>query len=434
MKARTATIAVVSLLLGMSALSVGGRHYADSKASQKAPDRPAKAKSQESPASSFLPVPTEKQDLPPLEGDGLAKQLRALAAMENDADRIQGVFDLVSRFKPEDWKRALSNECLRIWSKPGRPEPGGVEQLLVAAWTEADPDAAMEWAKARGFRGFMVTTAWIGKDPDALLDYFKRTFKNDNNGNVTPMIGKAIEALGNDLPRIARAIREVPEEWKDYVTLHARPTFKNLTMAEMRPFVDSLDPPFKTQGFHLLLAGLPGHEARLSLLREFPDLVEPWSSHAVYHEWVKSDLPGALKSLEEIAPGKTRESALRGALGGLARQDDLSLLFSTMRRYSDEIPEERMAGLIAGAVDNDNNRSGSMFIPDEFEKPETPRPTSGNAAIALAEVPRIQSEELRAQLYRHVITGWMVEDRAAAKKWLEQNELPEGMRKEFEDG
>ncbi|WP_035615770.1 hypothetical protein [Haloferula sp. BvORR071] len=433
MKARTTTIATVSLLLGMSALSIGTRRYMDAKTAGKDSNPPAQAKSPQL-QSAVLPTPLpEKTNTLPLEGDGLFKQLRALAAIGNEADRTLAVLELVSRFKPEDWKRALSREALQIVSKPGAPEAGGIQDLIVAAWTEVDPEAAMAWAHAAGFRGFMVTAAWIGKDPDATLDYFKKTFKNDNNGNVTHMVGKAIEALGDDLPRIARAIREIPEEWQDIATLHAQPKFKNLTMAEMRSFVDSLEPPLKTQGFHLLLGGLPGYEARLTLLHEFPELVQPWSYHPVYKEWVKSDLAGALQSVSHMEPGKPREAALDGVLAGLAREDDLSMLFSTLRRFTDEIPEKRAAGLIAGAVPNENNRSGSLFIPDELEKPETPRPATRNAVIALAEVPRIQSEELQVRLYRHLISGWLVEDQAAAREWLGRNELPGELRKEFGD-
>lgn len=434
MKARTVAIVSVSLLLGMSVLSVGGRLYVDAKSSKDGPDLPpVKSKSDEARAAQLSAVPTEKVKVPALEGDGLMKQLQALVAIRNEADRTRAVLELVSRFKAEDWERALSREALRLMSKPGPPESGSVQDLIVSAWTETDPEAAMAWANAAGFRGFQVITAWIGKDPDAALDYFRDNFKSNNNGNVPPMVGKAIEALGDDLPRIARAIREVPEDQREFATMRAHPSFKNLTMAEMRPFVESLDPPFKTLGFHLLLDGLPGHEARLALIREYPDLVEPWSYLPVYKEWTKSDLPGALESLEEIAPGKMREAALRGVLGGLAREDDLSPLFSTMRRFSEEIPEDRVAELIAGAVANENNRSGSLFIPDENEKPEASRHATRNAVIALAEVPRIRSEELQVQLYRHLIEGWLVEDHAAAKQWLGRNELPEELRGEFGD-
>lgn len=433
MKARTASIVAVSLLLGMSALSVGARHYADSRASKKASDLPAKAKFNGSPTTTLPAVLTEKTKVPPLEGDGLMKQLHALVAIRNEADRTQAVLELVSRFKPEDWQRALSREALQIVSKPGVPERGSIQDLIVAAWTEADPEAAMAWARAGGFRGFMVITAWIGKDPDAALDYFKKNFKNDNNGNITPMVGKAIEALGDDLPRIARAIREVPEEWREYATVHAQPSFENLTMAEMRPFVESLDPPFKTLGFHLLIGGLPGHEARLALLREFPDLVEPRSYQPIYQEWTKSDSSAAILSVEQMPTGKMREAALGGVLSELGKRENLSELFATARRFHEEIPDERMANLIASAVPNERNRSGDLFIPDERTKPVPGAPAVRDVELALAEVPRIESEELRERLYRHVIDGWLVEDRAAATKWLEQNELPEGLSKDFQD-
>src|SRR5690606_13704060 len=106
-----------------------------------------------------------------LEGDGLLKQLQAPVAMGNEADRTQAVLELISRFKPEDWQRALSREARRTVSKPGPPEPGGIQELIIAAWTEVDPEAAMKWSGAQGFLGFQVMTAWIGKDPDAALDY-----------------------------------------------------------------------------------------------------------------------------------------------------------------------------------------------------------------------------------------------------------------------
>ena len=433
MKARTATLALVSLLLGMSALSVGGRLYVDAQASKQPPDQPAKAKSEEAQSTPPPAVPAGKAKAPSLEGDGLLKQLQALMLIQNEADRTQAVLELVSHFKPEDWQRALSREARRIVSKPGPPEPGGIEGLIIAAWTEVDPEAAIKHFKAQGFLGFQVITAWIGKDPDAALDYMRDNFKNGNDGNVSAMVGKAIEALGDDLPRIARAIREVPEDCRELGPWRAQPEFKNLQPAEIKAFLDSLDPPFKQHGLDLLLRGLKDHEARLALLRDHPDAAEPWTRYPIYKEWPKSDLPAALQSIEQMEVGKTREAAIRGILTGLAREEDLSALFSTMRRFHADIHEERMADLIAGAVSNDTNRSGQRFTIYEEEKPLTPRPTTRNAARALAEVPQIQSEAIRDQLYRHLITCWLAEDPAAAKEWLGRNELPEELRKEFED-
>lgn len=435
MKARTATIVIVSLLLGISALSVGGRLYVDAKASTENPDRaPAKAKS-DGAGITLLPVaPAGKTKLPPLEDDGLMKQLRALAAIGNEADRTQAVLDLVSRFKPEDWERALSREALRIVSKPGPPEPGGIQNLIVSAWAELDPEAAMAWAGTGGFRGFQVLTAWIGKDPDAALDYMRDNFKNGNNGNNAAMLGKVIEALGNDLPRIARAIREVPEDCREIATMRAHPSFKNLTNGEMKSFVDSLDPPFKTLGFHLLIDGLSGYETRIALTREFPELTLPWTYRPIYQEWSKSDSSAAIQSVAELPAGKMREAALGGILSELGKRENLSELFATTRRFSEEISDERMADLIAGAVRNEANRSGHLFIIAEDDKPPTGVSGARNVDLALAEIPRIESEKLQEQLYRHVLTGWMLQDRAAAKKWIEQNDLPEGLHKEFEDG
>ncbi len=433
MKARTATIATVSLLLGLSALSAGGRLYVDARASQRALDRPVNAKLQAAESIPLPATPVGKAKAPSLEGDGLIKQIQALMAIQNEADRTRAVLDLVSRFKPEDWRRALSRDTFRMISKPGPPEPGGIADLLISAWTEVDPEAAMKWSGAQGYRGFLVITAWIGKDPDAALDYLRDNMRNGNNGNVAAMVGKAIDALGNDLPRIARAIREVPEDCRELGPWRAQPGFKNLQAAEIRAFLDSLDPPFKLHGVDLLLRGVKDHETRLALLRDYADVAGPWSCYPIYKEWPKSDLHAALQSVEQMEAGKKRAAAVRGLLTGLAREDDLSPLFSTMRRFRQDLHEERMADLIAGAVSNDTNRSGEGFEILEDEKPPVPRPTTRNAAIALAEVPGIQSEALREQLYRHLITCWLAEDRAAARKWLRRNELPEELRKEFED-
>ncbi|QJE98427.1 hypothetical protein [Luteolibacter luteus] len=431
MKARTATIAIISLLLGMSALSVGGRLYVDAQASKQSSGQHPRAKARKAESTPLPSVPAGQTKAPPLEGDGLIKQLQALMAIGNEADRTQGVLELVSHFKPEDWQRALSRETLQMMSKPGPTEAGSIADLIIAAWTEVDPEAAMEWSGAQGYRGFRVITAWIGKDPDAALDYLRDHMKNGNDGNVTAMVGKAIDALGDDLPRIARAIREVPEDCREFGPWRAQPQFGNLQPGDIKAFLDSLDPPFKFHGLDLLLRGLKDHEARLAVLREYPDAAQPWSYHPIYKEWPKSDLPAARQSVEQMEAGEAREAALRGLLTGLAREDDLSELFSTMRRFLDDISEEQMADLIAGAASNDNNRSGVRFIPDEAARPATPRPTTRNAAIALAEVPGIQSEALREQLYRHIIEGWLVEDRNAAKEWLGRNELPERLRKEF---
>ena len=400
MKPETATVLTVTLLLAGSALCLGVRHAIDtpSESAWTPEDRiGGRARSVvEAGKTSGMEPPAAGPSGP----EAMTKQLRSLLLTANDADRTRALLELVSRFETGDWPLAL--EALAkidiVLGSPGY-------DLILFAWTEADPEAAMAWATQKQI-GYYAIRAWIGKDPDAALAFLTSPASGDPSSQWSRM-ARAIEVLGDDLPRIAKLISATQGSQRLMLVQQARPNFGKISPETAKAWVDSLDPSLKDHGLNLLLTNLQGVEAKLALARDFPDEIGPEKYGSIYDAWMKSDEAAALASFESLEPGRLHRAALLGVAHGLCRNGKFPEAIALTKRWPEETTDLLLSDLMIG------------------------RGTK-NAALVLGEIPRLKSESLRLDRYRHALEPWLKEDPEAAKKWLRENEVPEQIRKEFE--
>lgn len=403
MKPETATVITVTLLLAASALCVGARHVADRQHASAAARSGKAGTLDRGPEESRKTLKVVWTPALPSDPDAMTARLRALARTSNEADRNRVVLELIPPLKDGDWPLVLETlgKIGVVWGTNGHG-------LILSAWSETDPQAAMAWVrkeKGEGSESYVVQ-AWLGKDPDAALAFLKTLSKDLSTINQL-ILARGIGSLGGDLPRISELLMAVPEGHCRFLTQQSRVRLSGLPAETLCAWADSFEGIRRKAVMELVLDNLEGMEAKLALAQRFPDDIAPEKYASIYVEWAKSDEAAALAALESIEPGPTHQAVLGGVLLGLNAKRKAPEMFALTRRWPEEIMDGFLADLILDAG-------------------------TEHAALSLAETPRIKSEPLRLNRYSIVLGDWFRTDPEAARKWLAENEVPEQVRKEFE--
>lgn len=400
MKPQTATTLTISMLLVGSALCVGARYTIDRH------NAAVEAKKDQTAALSRVPEDSRKTLKPerpmatPSNSEAMAQRLRAIFATSNDADRVRALLDLVSGFKGDDWALALDT-----MKEIGVSTGSAGHHMIISAWTESDPQAAIAWALDRKMESYVIPV-WIQKDPDAAIAFLKSADNLQSRDKVLLFAG-AMSVLGEDLPRLREILMAVPEKSGRMLVEQAHPKISKIPADTLYAWADSFEGARREQAMHLLLTNLEGVEAKLAFARRFPDDIGPAKYGTIYKDWVTSDEAGALKALEGLEPGPLHQSALCGIAHGLHMKGRLAESLALTRRWPEEITPSFLSDL--------------LFISDIKDAP-----------LVLAEIPRLQDGPLKVNRYQCVLEPWFKEAPEAARKWLAENEVPEQVRKEFE--
>lgn len=404
MKPQTATIASVSILLVLAALCVGGRQYVDAR----------QESAHHSAPHTVAPLAPHHQSESPIAGrpgkslaasnpDLFKKQLRNALLTQDEAQRTRALLDLFTRFTEEDWEPALAAvQAMGI----GRGYSGWV--FILSAWAEVAPARALEWAiQAKAGSGAALQT-WIARDPDAAMSYLASRQGADWDTSAALHAG-AINALENDLPRLGRLLGGIQDQKiRESAVYRARLEFKNYSPETLKAWLTTLDPVAKPCGFQIVMKALPGFEEKAAFVRDFPDLTEPYHHTQIYGAWAKVDPEAASAALEKMEPGTLQTHAMMGVAHALSGKGDAAGAFALTHRYPREIKNVFLSDLINETMDT---------------HPE----------LAIAEIPRLEYEFSKVGQYGHVLARWLRKDRAAAKEWLEENEIPYQVRKELQE-
>ena len=401
MKPESATLHAVSGLLLMSALCVGGRFYVDGKpdATQVLPAKSAKAfEAAVEPKRSALPKPVVK----PGDSSPLVSQLRAIQALATKIDRTKALLELTAGFKSEeDWRRAFA----ALGELAMRRGFGGWD-VILSAWAESDPHAAMSYAIESKVGTNHVLDTWLSGDPDGALAFLESGEGKQEIEIWRNLIASTVSRLGGDLPRMERALRAIPEKERRMVAPYLRPVF-TVPYETVKPWVAALDAWAKDTVVGMLLRSVPGVQAKLAVAADFPEQAGPEKYSSIYGAWMKENEAEAMAAFEAMEPGPMHKAALRAAL----------MHFYSSARVGDAL----------GLYKKWPAEVGQPFLSDLLlcERVE-------DAEVILEAIPLHQSESLRLNRYRAALSMWFEKEPEAVRKWLKENEVPEIIRKEWE--
>jgi hypothetical protein len=408
MKPKTAATGIVLLLLAASGFCLGARRFADSRHSSADPD--ASSRSTADPvmdrtaSAGDRPGPSSASS----RAEALFKRLHAIFSIVNPAERTRTLLELSSHFQPEDWAVAMESFD-RLDLAQSVPEYG----MLLSAWTEKDPLAAMGWALARHdpkAPEAMVIQTWLVSDREAALTWLLTPGRINEATRL--LTGSALGALSNDLPDFTRVLTAVPEDLASYILSHSKMALGNVPYETLHTWLDTLDSGLRRKVLSEILEDLPQPQQQIALLHDYPDELPVGSYELPYLYWTKTDEAAAVASLGGLDPGPGQVSAWRGVLRGLIYRDELPVVVEAMHAY----PERLDDSFLSVAVITCGNRHSDQIM----------------EMISL-----VQDPAIRLDLYRHALPRWQMlkypASQEAYQNWISTHDIPEQLRRELEE-
>jgi hypothetical protein len=331
--------------------------------------------------------------------DRLAK-MEEIVRGENALDRSRAMLAWIDSLSPSEFEAAVAHfRSLGITDNRL-----GEYAMLLTAWAEVDPMAALAYTTANT-RGGMATgtvlSAWASRDPESAIAWAEAKHEGDEANpymvgiirslaatnptratellQALPFSGERGEALRAMMPHL---LKQGPEAAKSWIAGLSDERLRDGATARFAEEMAKADPAGTASW---LLANLSEASTR--------------SVDEVFEEWAKTDKNAALASFSNLPEGAARTRALRGLVTVEARED----------------PQAAAALMNRNATDVDD-RMVFHFVWNSFDKAPD---------VAANQIGMIEDERDRNRMYGRALGAWLDRDANAAQAWINSAKLPE---------
>lgn len=384
----------------------------------------------------------------------------------------KSVADLFGRSSPEEalaWAREVANEKLRedalgnVWqgfaaSNPARAAQALAEEPDLAKLSSAVLTLAGHWSRS----DFKATMGWIGSLPNAELKERAYQSIDPERAELSQKeVGELVGALTSE-----RARNDVAAKYASQMA--ARDIDEALAWAEGLPPKDGRDAAMASVFQHW--AGSDPVATTKYILALPEGNHRSAGLNTVFDSWSQSDPASALSYAETMPAGTDRDRAL-GALVEQARNENADKALALFRSIQNPEISGPLAKEVIGAL-VESDPAAAVKLAAEVpaaHQPETYRELvrkwaseqPGAAGEWLHTVPAGVARDSAIKAYVSVIDGldpalatkwaysiqepteqmeatfgafnrWLGKDQGAAQQWLNETELPEGLRPYFE--
>ena len=345
-----------------------------------------------------------KKELP---GKSTAKsrlaKLETIVRGENPLERNRNLMAFLDSLGPGDFEEAVAH----FRSLGMTQDRMGEYSLLLTAWAQADPLAALTYAEKNTTSGYaqdMILTSWASTDLDAALRWAKNNRTGDEPNPYLPGIIRGISqsdparatelltgmprseerAKGLDflMPQLLARGADATHNWIASLT---DDSLRNGAIQRATGKLADADPA----GTAAWLLANPGEAAK----RRMDD---------VYNTWAGRDPQAALAAFGKLPAGDLRSNALRGIINSKV-SDDPKAALSLMDRYPNDVNDRMIQGFVWRSYGSD-------------------------PATAASQISRIGNEQQRDQMYRRMLGNWLENDAPAAQTWMASNSIPDAVR------
>lgn len=364
---------------------------ADGTAPSNRPGRPS-ASGRDSASAGNLATPEQRR-----------ARLEEIVRGENAIDRNRALLAFIDQLAPGEFEDAIAS-----FRGLGITESRfGEYALLLTAWAEVDPMAALTYSKENTRGGFATNTilaAWANKDAEGAVQW---AIANHTGEGANPYMAGIIRGIaGSDptratqllteMPRseergealdamLPHLLRQGPDAARDWITSLTDDSLRNGAMTRAADQLAAIDP----QGTADWLLANPGEASQ----RRMDDVIATWA---------RTDEAGALSYFKALPSGEARTNALRGVISTVATTDPA-----------------RAADMIDSYAGDVNDRVVQNFVWHSF---------GSDPAIAATYIGRITDEGERDNMYRRTLDYWLRQDAEAAQTWIQSNTLPESVQ------
>lgn len=333
-------------------------------------------------------------------------RLESIVRGENSLDRNRALLAYIDQLGPGDFEEAVAH-----FRELGITENRmGEYGLLLTAWAEADPTAALAYAEKNTRNGFArdtILTTWATTDPDAAIRWAQANFDGDGANPFLPGIIRGL--MGSDAAKATELLASMPRSEErgrglDFILPHL---FEKGTEAT-RDWIAGIADETLRNGAMVRAAGKLAESdpaGTAAWLMENPGEARERRLDDVYGAWAGKDAQAALASFASLPAGEDRSNALRGVVSGIAGEDPKAAV-SLMDQYPGDVTDRVVQNFIWHSFGTD---------------PE----------MAASQIGRITDEGQRDAMYRRVLESWSEDEPAKAAAWMQANAVPESVRNEL---
>lgn len=323
---------------------------------------------------------------------------------ENALDRSRAMLSWIDSLAPSEFEAAVAKfRGLGITE-----ERMGEYAMLLTAWAEVDPMAALAYTTANTTSGMATGTvlaAWASRDPESAIAWAEakhegeeanpymigiiRSLATTNPTRATellqalPFSSERGAALQTMIPHL---LKNGPDAAKAWIAGLSDPRLRDGATARFAEEMAKTDPATTASW---LLSNLGEASTR--------------SVDEVFEQWAQTDKEAASTSFASLPQGAARTRALRGLVTVEARTDP-----------------QAAAKLMNSHPADVDDRMVYHFIWNSFEKAPD---VSANQIALIGDV------DDRNRMYQRALGYWMENDQAAAQRWINSANLPESVLK-----
>jgi hypothetical protein len=330
------------------------------------------------------------------------KRLEAIVRGENALDRNRALLAFIDQLAPGDFEATIAQ-----FRSLGITESRFSEYaMLLTAWSQADPLAALTYATANTRSGFATTTilaSWAATDPDAAIRWAEA---NHRGTEANPYLAGIIRSLGaSDPARATALLTAMPRSQERAEALDAMlPHLLAQGSDATRAWISAISDESLRNGSMTRVAGQLAQsdpKGTADWLLANPGDATKRSLDDVFGTWAAANRDAAVAYFQALPTGEERSNALRGVISAVASQDAAAAA-KILDRYTGDVTD--------GTIQS--------FVWHSF---------GSDPALAMNYIGRLADAGNQERMYNRTLENWLSRDPAAAQAWMQRNTLPENV-------
>lgn len=335
-------------------------------------------------------------------GKDAMTRLESIIRGENALDRSRALLSFIDQLAPGDYEAAIA----RFRSLGLTESRFGEYAMLLTAWAQVDPRAALTYAKENTRSGFATNTilaSWATTNPDDAILWAQA---NHSGTGANPYLASIIRTLGaSDPARASSLLTSMPRSQERGEALDAMlPHILAKGADAARTWISALTDESLRNGSMMRVAeqlAQTDPKGTADWLLANPGEATNTRLDDVLGVWATTNSKAALAYFEALPKGDARGNALRGVVSAIASQDPRAAA-TMIDRYKSDVTD----GAIRG------------FVWHSF---------GADPSLAVNYIGRISNPGEQERMYNRTLDSWLSRDPASAQAWMQKNTLPQGV-------
>ena len=326
---------------------------------------------------------------------------------QNPLARNQALIEFINRLNSEDFETVVA-EFRGLGITRDRMSE---YSMLLHAWAKVDPLAALKYAQENTGTPFArqtILASWAETNPDAALNWAQQ---NHEGEEANPWLVGVIRGIApNDLDKATEIMTSLPysTERGDALSLIV-PHIMKLGQAKADAWLNGIED-------ERLRAGGAAYLAE-AIAKEDPVKAAAWvmnlqdtsaiarAAGNVTEAWASQDFDAALNWTNSLTE-EAKTNAARGIIP----------------HYASKNPAEASAWVRTMSSEPEYQRLTTSFI---WHTART------NPEMSLSHVAEMTDKRSQSRYYSRILDSWRQRDPDTATQWVENNSIPENVRKRF---